>query len=171
MKLARPNLIETQQIRFFIGSSADTDFIQNETVLIWKTLMPQLKNIQHRIGKKLFAIDCYPSNFSLADFHPAMLYTKMACVEISNNEPQFALQNISIPPSLFAVFKYTGTAANAGNVFAYIFNVWAKDTEYLIDFNRPLFCEMDASYNPTNENETELIWIPIKPKTNEHSKK
>lgn len=171
MELAEPFIFETKETRHFLGAHISTNFIKNETAIVWQKLMPQLKSIQHRLSNKLYAIDQYPSDFNIATFKPEITYTKMACVEITGAIEQNELQVLSVPNSLFAVFTYTGTAANAGKAFHFIFTEWENNSNYCIDFSRPIICEMEANYNPTNEKETELIWIPIKTKNNAHSNK
>jgi AraC family transcriptional regulator len=162
MEIKIQQIIATTQVRIFIGKNCITNFTKNDTPLLWQSFMPMVKAIPHRINNHLFAIDTYPAAYSFEHFDPQINFTKWACVEIDAiQEKHQNMEILEVPASLFAVFEYTGTAAEAGKAFDYIFSDWMKKSPYAFDATRPFFCEMNANYNPVNPEEKELIWIPI----------
>jgi AraC family transcriptional regulator len=162
MEIKIQQIIETTEPRIFIGKNCITNFTKNDTPLLWQSFMPLVKDVPHQKSNHLFAIDTYPPAYNFEHFDPQINFTKWACVEIETtaNNTQ-ALDILAIPPSMYAVFEYTGTAAEAGKAFDYILSDWMKNSPYSFDPTKPLFCEMNANYNPFNPKEKELIWIPI----------
>lgn len=165
MKLSEPEIVKTQAPKHLLGINRVCNLIKNDTAALWQSFMPCVKNIQNRKGTKLYAVDCYGKNFSIATFNPNLHFTKWACVEVYEpliNSERF--ENLRIEPSLFAVFSYIGLAKDASKAFEYIYQDWANESKFSIDFSKPIVCEMESNYNPNNATETEFIWIPIQPK-------
>ncbi len=134
----------------------------NRTQELWQGFMPQIRQIQNRLGQELFSIEVYNDASFFAHFSPEKLFEKWAAVPVSHLDfiPN-AMEPLEIPKGLYAVFPYKGKASEAPKAYAYIFGTWIPNSDYLLD-NRPHFAIMGEKYKNEDPKSEEELWIPIR---------
>lgn len=146
----------------FIGYSIKTSLANDQTVKIWKQLMPRLKEISNAVSADLFSLQEYEFT-SFQDFTPFTEFKKYALVEVKDfeNIPE-GFEKFELKAGKYAVFNHKGTAEEFVKTSQFIFGEWLPKSEFELD-DRPHFSVMGDKYfgheNPESEEE---IWIPIK---------
>ncbi|MFD2891538.1 GyrI-like domain-containing protein [Flavobacterium chuncheonense] len=150
--------IETKKL---IGFATLTSLADDKTPLIWRQLMPRLKEVKNAVNADLFSVQVYDIN-SFQYFTSHTTFTKYALVEVKNYDlipDQFITFKIS--QGQYAGFLHKGTSADFYKTLQFIFEEWLPNSQYLLD-NRPHFAVMgDNYYGHENPNSEEEIWIPI----------
>lgn len=155
--------IETLPEKKFIGKRIQMSFTNNKTHELWKSFMPQRKEIRSVVGTEFYSIEVYPPSYFI-NFNPASNYEKWAAVEVSSNETVPDNMNILISPEgLYAVFTHKGPASEGTKTYTYIFQTWLPQSGYELD-NRPHFAVMGEKYKQDDPESEEELWIPVKPK-------
>lgn len=145
-----------------IGFSTETSLANDQTVAIWKQLMPRLKEVKNIVSADLFSLQVYDFD-SFQNFTPLTVFKKYALVEIKNYDfiPE-GFEKFDLPKGNYAVFLHKGTSVEFAKSSQYIFGEWLPNSEFELD-DRPHFAVMGDNYfgheNPESEEE---IWIPIK---------
>lgn len=146
----------------FIGYSIKTSLANDQTVKIWKQLMPRLKEISNAVSADLYSLQEYEFT-SFQDFTPFTEFKKYALVEVKDfeNIPE-GFEKFELKAGKYAVFNHKGTAEEFAKTSQFIFGEWLPKSEFELD-DRPHFSVMGDKYfgheNPESEEE---IWIPIK---------
>lgn len=145
-----------------VGKSLRMSLSNNKTSELWKSFMPQIRQIKNVLGKELFSIQLYDDSLKFKDFNPQTEFTKFAMIEVSEFEdiPEGFESRILIG-GLYAVFVHKGMAKDFPKTSQYIFNKWLPNSNYELD-QREHFELLGANYNPVDENSEEEVWIPIK---------
>lgn len=157
--------IETLTRKIFAGKSMEMTFSCNQTVELWKSFMPRLKEIQNSIGTNLYSLQIYPPLF-FDNFNPDTEFEKWAAIEVMDfNAVPDGMQTLKITGGLYAVFLYKGAASAADKTFQYIFRTWLPASGYILD-NRPHFEILGEKYKNEDPGSEEELWIPVKKKNN-----
>ncbi len=151
--------IVTLPERKLVGKRLVMTFAENRTPDLWRSFMPHRHEIQTS-GKELISAAVYRAGFFDA-IDPNMKFEKWAAAEVSSfDSVPDDMKTLVIPPGKYAVFHYAGSAANAREVFDYIFNWWLPQSGYKID-GRPHFEILGAKYRHNDPDSEEDIHIPI----------
>lgn len=146
----------------FIGFTTKTSLANDQTVKIWKQLMPRLKEIHNAVSADLFSLQEYEFA-TFQNFTPFTEFKKYALVEVKDFEhtPE-GFEKLELQSGKYAVFNHKGTAEEFAKTSQFIFGEWLPKSEFELD-DRPHFSIMGDKYfgheNPESEEE---IWIPIK---------
>lgn len=150
----------TLPAKTFIGKHLTMSFVQNKTFELWRSFMPQRKDVKRTIGTELYSMEVYPSGF-FANFNPANSFEKWATVEVSEVENIPAGMEVLNADGLYAVFLHTGLASEGPRTYDYIFREWLPQSDYKVD-DRPHFAIMGEKYQPDSPTSEEELWIPIR---------
>jgi AraC family transcriptional regulator len=147
----------------FIGKRLNMAYTDNKTGDLWRSFMPQRREIENVTGIELYSIEVYPENFFTA-FNPAAQFEKWGAIEVSSFENIPAgMKTLLSPAGLYAVFVHYGPASTGSVTYRYIFTDWLPSSAYVID-QRPHFAIMGEKYNSDSADSEEEIWIPVRPK-------
>jgi AraC family transcriptional regulator len=147
-----------------VGKRRQMSFAKSNTMELWQSFMPYLKEITNRIGMELYSAEVYPASF----FHNYIVNTefeKWATVEVAdhNNIPS-GMEALVFPEGLYAVFIHKGTADKGPETYRHIFMDWLPLSGFELD-NRPHFAVMGEKYKRDDDASEEEIWIPVLPKS------
>jgi len=148
-----------------VGIKITMSLASNKTFELWRSFMPNKKNILNCLSNQLFSIQVYNSAFNFNTFSVDAEFEKWAVVEVEDfsNVPN-NMETFILGTGLYAVFYYKGLSTDT-KIFEYIHATWLPNSIYLLD-QRPHFEIMDERYKNGDPNSEEEIWIPIKPKNN-----
>jgi AraC family transcriptional regulator len=129
----------------FIGKRLNMAYTDNKTGDLWRSFMPQLREIENVTGTELYSIEIYPEHF-FTGFNLASQFEKWAAVEVSSLENIPAgMETLLSSAGLYAVFVHYGPASTGPVTFRYIFTEWLPSSAYIVD-NRPHFAIMGEKY-------------------------
>jgi len=145
-----------------VGKRLTMSLVDNKTFELWRSFMPDRKEVLNRIGTKLFSMQVYNKSLDFSQFNELVVFEKWAAVEVPEIDiiPD-EMEAYTMPGGLYAVFIHKGPHATFPKTFQYIFGTWLPDSGYTID-HREHFEIMNEGYNPVDPNGEEEIWIPIK---------
>lgn len=154
--------IEEIKSKKLIGFSTETSLAKDNTVKVWKQLMPRLKEIKNAVSADLFSLQVYDFK-DFNNFTPQTTFTKYALVEVKDYEAiPTGFETFNLPTGKYAVFLHKGTTQDFIQTTQYIFGEWLPKSDYQLD-DRPHFELLGDNYkgheNPESEEE---VWIPIK---------
>jgi AraC family transcriptional regulator len=133
----------------------------DQTFKLWSTFMPIRKNIPYPVGKELYSVKIYdPAYFT--GYFPDREFEKWAAVEVEGFAcipPEF--RTLTLPGGKYAVFRYRGTSADAGEAFRFIYLDWIGKSGYILD-DRPHFDLLGEKYKKDDPGSEEDIYIPVK---------
>ncbi len=157
--------ITTLAEKKLVGMSVQMSYLENKTFELWHRFMSQRRTIPQIVGKQRYSLQVYPDVFSYKDFHPAMVFTKYALVEV----PSFENTPIGMIPyllkgGLYAVFIHKGLARDFQTTFKHIFEHWLPNSNYSLD-QREHFEVLPEGYQPQDPKAKEEVWVPIKGRT------
>jgi len=96
--------IEILEQKILVGVSCQMSVVENKTGLLWKSFIPVITSIEHRIGTDKYSLQIYPSDYFKA-FNPNVPFTKWAGIEVSKaDEVNPELEVLVIPAGLYAIF-------------------------------------------------------------------
>jgi len=145
--------------RKVVGKRLEVTFTDNQTPDLWRNFMPERKFINN-LNDELVSAAVYPANFFTA-FDPNKSFEKWAAVEVGSFDAiPDGMQTLVIPAGTYAVFHYIGSAANANEIFGFIFNHWLPTSGYRLD-NRPHFEILSEKYKHDSPDSEEDIYIPV----------
>jgi len=158
--------IETIPKKKLVGKSIKMSLANNKTTELWRSFMPQKKEINNIVGANLYSMQIYDKSLNFNDFNPQTEFTKCAMIETSDfeNIPENMETRILVG-GLYAVFIHKGMAKDFPKTSQYIFGQWLPNSDFELD-QREHFELLGAKYNPNNENSEEEVWIPIKKRDN-----
>jgi AraC family transcriptional regulator len=147
----------------FVGKSLQMSFTENRTFELWRSFMPQRRQIQNILGIEVYSIENYPHGF-FDSFNPDSVFEKWAAVEVTDflSTPD-EMETLVIPSGTYAVFLHRGPASKGQETYQYIFGTWLPNSEFIID-TRPHFAIMGEKYKQDSPDSEEEIWIPVKAK-------
>ena len=153
--------LQTLTQKQLVGKSTRMSLVNNKTPMLWKSFMQERKSIQHTIGTDLYSLQVYDKLY-YENFSPQAEFTKYALIEVSDFEtiPE-GMERFELESGLYAVFMYKGLPQDFKEAFQYIFYHWLPNSEYELD-HRPHFEVLGTTYNPTDKESEEAVWIPIK---------
>jgi AraC family transcriptional regulator len=155
--------IETLKEKKLIGKRVKMSFSDNKTFELWRSFMPNRKEIKNPIGSDLYSIEVYPPLF-FDHFSPETEFEKWAAIETTDfNKVPVDMGAITVPGGLYAVFIHKGPASAGSKTYQYIFGTWLPDSDFILD-DRPHFALMGERYKNEDPTSEEEFWIPIKPK-------
>jgi len=100
--------IEMSTEKKFVGKRLKMSFSKNKTFELWRSFMPQRKEIQHIIGTELYSIENYDPLF-FDTFNPDLEFEKWAAVEVSHlTTIPHEMETLISPQGLYAVFIHKG---------------------------------------------------------------
>lgn len=154
--------LEILQKKKLVGKHLTMSFADNKTPELWRSFMPQRKEILHVISAYLYSLQLYKPDF-FEVFNPQALFEKWAAVEVSNLDtiPE-GMETFMLEGGLYAVFIHKGSSHDT-STFQYIFSSWLPASAYLLD-DRPHFELLGTKYKNGDSDSEEEFWIPIKPK-------
>jgi AraC family transcriptional regulator len=142
-----------------IGKKMYMSLAENKTSDLWKSFMPQRKEILHNVNNELISLQVYSLDY-FANFKPVTTFEKWATVEVYNFEVVPSnMETFVLPEGIYAVFKYKGLSSNNA-FFEYIFNTWMPSSDYELD-HRPHFELLGEKYKNNDPQSEEEIWIPV----------
>jgi AraC family transcriptional regulator len=153
--------VENIPSKKLVGKRTLTSFSNNMTFELWKSFMPNRKEIKNKIGTDLYSIQSYTPHY-FDNFDPATVFEKWAALEVTDFDsiPK-GFESFILPGGKYAVFDYIGAASNAAATFQYILGTWLPESIFILD-DRPHFEILGEKYKNEDPNSEEEIWIPIK---------
>lgn len=157
----KPSIVQLSEKKL-MGLHITMSLANNKTGDLWKSFMQRRKEITNNLSNDLISLQVYnPIYFQ--DFKPTTTFEKWATTEVSDyNAVPKGMDTLVLESGLYAVFNYKGSSANT-DIYQYIFGVWLKNSEYLLD-DRPHFEVLGKNYKNADPSSEEEIWIPIKKK-------
>lgn len=157
----KPSIVQLSKKKL-MGLHITMSLANNKTGDLWKSFMQRRKEITNNLSNDLISLQVYnPIYFQ--DFKPTTTFEKWATTEVSDfNAVPKGMDTLVLESGLYAVFNYKGSSANT-DIYQYIFGVWLKNSEYLLD-DRPHFEVLGKNYKNADPSSEEEIWIPIKKK-------
>ena len=144
--------------KLLAGVRRSMSFMVDRTSELWREFRSIEDEIEGRVGDDSYSVKVYDQSYSFASFDPAAEFEKWAAAEVC--EPCDGFDNLEIPAGKYAVFLHKGTAADAPQIFGYIFGEWLPRSEYDLDI-RPHFEVLPRGYNPYSPDSEEKIWLPV----------
>lgn len=152
--------IETLGQKKLIGKHLTMSFATNKTGELWRSFMPQRKEILNAVSSDLYSLQLYPADF-FVHFNPHAIFEKWTTIEVSDfdNIPD-GMETFTLDTGLYAVFLHKGSSTDT-STFQYIFSTWLPASAYVLD-NRPHFELLGAKYKNADPDSEEEIWIPVR---------
>jgi len=152
--------ITINESKLLIGKRLQMSFAENKTFDLWRSFMPEHKQITSRIGNELFSVEVYPDGF-YENFSHNNPFDKWAAVVVSDfDSVPDGMETLIILEGLYAVFIHKGPANEGPRTYGYIFQEWLPNSEYVLD-SRPHLAVMGDKYKQDSPDSEEEIWIPI----------
>jgi AraC family transcriptional regulator len=157
--------IEVRNIerKTLIGKSLEMSFANDRTGELWRSFMPQRKQIQNPVSTDLFSATIYPEDFNFQQPDINRSFKKWAATEVTQDQDLNGFETLTIPAGLYAVFSYKGSHKESAAVFGYIFNEWMPSNNFAPD-TRPYFEVLGAAYKNDDPGSEEDIFISVRPK-------
>jgi AraC family transcriptional regulator len=145
-----------------VGKHLTMSLSENRTAELWRSFMSQRKEIKNTLSADLFSLQVYDDSYNFSEFDPNATFEKWAAVEVTDFEalPE-AMEQLTLPGGLYAVFEYKGASSQGAAAFRYIFGTWLPNSDYTLD-SRPHFEVLGEKYKNDDPASEEEIWIPIK---------
>jgi AraC family transcriptional regulator len=157
--------IENSAEKKLIGMHTIMSLSNNKVRELSQNFMSRRKEIENTIGKEVYAVDIYASDY-FKNFNPGKEFEKWIAVEVNNFDivPE-NMESLTIQSGLYAIFLHKGNASEGPKTFQYIFASWLPNSEYEFD-GRPLLAVMGEKYKNDDPSSEEELWIPISVKKN-----
>ncbi len=155
----QPQIKKTDEKKL-IGKKLVMSFSDYKVGELWRTFMPNKREIQNTLSNDIVSMAVYkPGHF--LNFDPTNTFEKWACVEVSSFEKiPDGMNSFTLPEGLYAVFQYKGLNTDH-SIYDYIFRNWIPKSGYSLD-DRPHFEILGEKYKNNDPASEEEIWIPIK---------
>ncbi len=135
----------------------------NKTFELWRSFMPQRREITNSIDTDLYSVEVYGPTY-WDDFSPEMTFEKWAAIQVTDfHAVPDGMDTLRVPDGLYAVFIHRGPVSEAPKTYGHIFRTWLPNSGFTLD-DRPHFALMGTKYKNEDPDSEEEIWIPIKPK-------
>lgn len=137
-------------------------FIADRTPELWRTFMPRRNELTNAQGTDLYSIMVFDAEPNFKQFNPATAFQKWAARPVAQSDllPQ-GMQHFVIPAGEYAVFHYTGRAADVADTYRYIFTEWLPANGHETD-HRPHIQIMGEKYKNNDPTSEEDLWIPVR---------
>ncbi len=156
----QPRIEKIKEIKL-VGTRRIMSFANNQTALLWQTLMPRRREITKAINANLYSVELYNDPHFFRNFDPTREFEKWAAVPVSDfNAVPDGMHTLTIPAGEYAVFLYRGMPSEAKDTYQYIYGGWIPGSPYELD-DRPHFALMGEKYKGEDPESEEEIWIPI----------
>ena len=156
--------IEKISEKKLIGKRLKMSFSNIQTQALWKSFMPQRKQIAKPLNNDLYSVELYNTSDFFEAFDPAAKFEKWATIEVSDfQDIPSEMETLIIPEGEYAVFIYKGCGSKASNTYRHIIQDWFPKSNYQLD-HRPHFAVMGEKYKNEDPNSEEELWFPIKEK-------
>ena len=156
--------IEILAEKKLVGKRTKMTFSNDRTFELWKSFMPQRKEIKNKSTTDLFSMQVYNESFDFKNFNQETEFEKWAAVEVSDLDTiPDKMEFYILTGGLYAVFIHKDAAGTGPKTFQYIFETWLPGSDYVLD-NRPHFEILGEKYKNEDPDSEEEIWIPVKPK-------
>ena len=159
-----PEIIHHPEIKL-IGKRLTTSFSNDRTGDLWRSFMPERKNIPEPSGTELYSVSIFPGVLDTDSFNPDLTFEKWAAMKVD----RFA----RIPPGMdpliiregaYAWFVHQGPTHTFPESLKFFYGTWLPGTGYELD-HRPHFEVMGKDYLGLDHPDSrEHIFIPVKPK-------
>lgn len=155
-----PKLIKFDRQRI-IGFSSIMSFADDKTSVLWQKFMPRRHEINDAKNVGLISLQLYPENFMSTGFNIHLLFEKWAAIAVSESAvtPE-GMKELTIPEGMYAVFDHHGPAHEFQRTSDYIYKEWLPESDYVLDI-RPHFEVLPEGYDPSDNNATEKVYIPL----------
>ena len=153
--------IETLSSRKLAGMKVRMCLSGDQTFKLWSSFMPVRKNIPFTVGSELYSVRIYDPLY-FTGYFPDREFEKWAAAEVEGFAcipPEF--KTMTIPGGLYAIFRYRGSSADAGETFRFIYTDWLHNSGYILD-DRPHFDILGNKYKNGDPASEEDICIPVK---------
>jgi len=155
--------IETIPEKKLIGKSIRMSIATDKTADLWRSFMPQRKEIKNSLTTDLYCVQVYDDLPDFNDFTPQTEFEKWAATEVTGfNEIPDGMKPFTLEGGLYAVFLYKGDIVSFPPFFRAIFYDWLPNSEYKLDNSRPHFDLLGAKYKNNDPESEEEIWVPVK---------
>lgn len=157
--------IRTLSPKILVGRRIKTTAADpSSTLTLWKSFMPRLKEIKHKIGNDLYSLQVFDAALDFSQFSPvATMFDKWAAIEVEKTGTVPSEMEIyPLTGGLYAVFVHKGPASEGHRTFQYIYGTWIPASGYMLDNSRAHFGVMGEKYKNNAADSEEEIWIPIK---------
>jgi AraC family transcriptional regulator len=156
--------IETLAEKKLVGKRIRTTLSNNKTFELWRSFMPERKEIKNSKTTDLFSLQVYDKFLDFKNFNQDTEFEKWAAMEVAdfNTIPDY-MESFILTGGLYAVFLYKGSSKAFSKTFQYIFETWLPGSDYFLD-DRPHFEILGEKYKNDDPDSEEEVWIPIKPK-------
>lgn len=147
--------------RIFGGISQRTTPNRFVPPTLWSVFMPRRKELSARKDDALYSIREYDSILQPEHFHPDLAYTQWVAVELQEETVPEGISVLHQPAGLYAVFTYTGIAADMVSFAEKIYTEWLPVSGCKLD-HRAHFTRLDHRYTSMDDPASqEELWIPI----------
>ena len=155
------NLVELPN-KLMVGMHCRVSLADDTTVQLWQRFMLRRNEIQHRVDKNLYSINCYDEVLEFDKFTPQTQWKKWAAGEVESSDAvPSGMQVHELTGGLYAVFVHQGLAATFPQTLKYLLADWIPASEYQLD-HREHFEILQLGYRMDDPEAGEEVWIPIK---------
>ncbi len=156
--------IESISEKKMVGKKIKMSFSNIQTPNLWRSFMPQRKQITKALNNNLFSVEVYNTANFFESFDPSAEFEKWAAIEVSDfKDIPPEMETLIIPAGEYAVFIYKGRGSKASNTYRSIIQDWIPKSKYILD-HRPHFAVMGEKYKKEDPASEEELWFPIKKK-------
>jgi AraC family transcriptional regulator len=150
--------------RKLVGKKLTMTYSQNRTYELWRSFMPERKDIKNSVNNNLFSLQVYNESFDFSQFDNNKSFEKWAAIEVSDfSAIPHNMESFILTGGLYAVFIHKGAVKEGPKTFQHIFGKWMPGSGYVVD-QRPHFEILGDKYKNDDPDSEEEIWIPIRPK-------
>ncbi len=154
--------IENLPEKELVGLRLRMSLTNDKTHELWQKFMKFRESIPNRTDKKYYSIQVFELGQNISSLTPDTPFEKWAAVEVSesgNNPP--IMSEFILSGGKYAVFTHKGLPSDYPKTLKFILEEWLPSSGYKID-SREQFEILEESYDPTDPEAEEEIWIPIK---------
>jgi AraC family transcriptional regulator len=147
--------------KILIGISDQMSLAEDSTVDLWRAFMPNRKFIKNTVGNDVMNLHIYPESVSFFSFTERTVFTKWACVEVSEvKDIPSGMDVLMLEGGTYLVEEHHGSSADIKNTYERIFRDIIPHANFSVD-QRPHFEVLGENYLGQDPNSKEDIWIPI----------
>lgn len=153
--------IEKLQKMQLVGKHITMSLSNNRTAELWGAFMPVRNSVLRRANDNYYSVEVYPEGY-FEHFNPNTEFEKWAAVKVEEvTDLPEAMESLTVPEGLYAVFSFKGTPVNVPQFMQQIFGVWLPHSKYQLD-NRPHFALMGEKYKNNDPESEEDFWVPVR---------
>ena len=105
--------IEILPEKKLVGKSIRMSIANDKTFELWRSFMPQRKEIKNIMANELYCLQVYNASLDFNQFTPETEFVKWAAAEVSDfaQIPE-GMEPVTLEGGLYAVFLYKGDVAS-----------------------------------------------------------